>query len=206
MLVCQSTGTVPGLHETLKIQPRQAKSLPTTSVTFTREINKSFLESSRSASSMEDVPVGVEEVFTVCLLPSNNNLSLGAPHACLTFRILILSIVYCYTTNTASSSLRLPDTDTRSLSAREPEPKPILVQASVIRTGSCSDVVFYSVQKCVCSVCVYRQRDGVATGTGAWLPGAVLLQLQRSHQHPDLPPSPALQHWLGPHAHRQGLL
>lgn len=60
---------------------------------------------------------------------------------------------------------------------------------------------FYS-----CMSLTFRQCDGVASRARAWLPRAVLVQLQRSYQHSQLAPSSALQHWLGAHTHWQSLL
>lgn len=52
-----------------------------------------------------------------------------------------------------------------------------------------------------CISLTFRQCDGVASRNGAWLPGTVLIQLQRSYQHSHLAPTSALQHWLGAHTH-----
>lgn len=64
-----------------------------------------------------------------------------------------------------------------------------------------SPAKFYS-----CISFPFRQCDGVASRTGAWLPRAVLIQLQRSYQHSHLAPTSALQHWLGAHTYWQSLL
>lgn len=69
-----------------------------------------------------------------------------------------------------------------------------------------SDVLSSPSKFCSCISFIFRQCDGVASRTRAWLSRAVLVQLQRSYQHSLLTPTSALQHRLGAHTYWQSLL